>query len=129
MIHSMVVAIDSTDSSKLAQTFALDLAAKHGAKLTGIAVLDLPWIKRPMAMPIGGGAYRAHRDETLIANQTKELEEKLAAFDKLCTARGVTCQSIVALATGQRHRHNSFHTSNRGDDVVAIVAVAFQNEN
>lgn len=94
MIHSMVVAIDSTESSKQAQEFALTLATKYNAKLTGIAVLDLPWIKRPMMMPIGGGAYRAHRDETLIANQTKELEEKLQAFDQLCTARGVPCRGI-----------------------------------
>lgn len=130
MIHSLVVAIDSTESSKLAQSFALDLASKHNAKLAGIAVLDLPWIKRPMAMPIGGGAYRAHRDETLIANQTKELEEKLASFDKLCTARGVTCQSIEAEGSpdeklgqeAERHdaviigRETNFH-GQRGHDI------------
>lgn len=94
MIESLVVAIDSTESSQQAQRYALKLAAKYNAKLSGIAVLDLPWIKRPMMMPIGGGAYRAHRDETLIANQTHELEEKLKGFDSLCTAEGIDCRKI-----------------------------------
>ncbi len=94
MIKSMVVAIDSTESSKRAQEFAYALARKHSAKLTGIAVLDLPWIKRPMMMPIGGGAYRSHRDETLIANQGKELEDKLNAFNEACKSHGITCRGI-----------------------------------
>lgn len=94
MIKSMVVAIDSTESSKQAQEFAYTLAQKYSAELTGIAVLDLPWIKRPMMMPIGGGAYRARRDETLIATQSKELQEKMKAFRKTCEGHGITCSGI-----------------------------------
>ncbi len=94
MIHSVIVAVDSTDSSKKAQTFSLKLARECSAEVTGIAVLDTPWIKRPMAMPIGGGAYRAHRDETLIANQTKELDTKINEFRSYCDTEGVVCRWI-----------------------------------
>jgi nucleotide-binding universal stress UspA family protein len=92
MIRSIVVAIDSSESSKQAQAFALKLAKRFDATVTGIAVLDTPWIKRPMAMPIGAGHYRAHRDKTLIANQRKELSAKLAAFDQLCAKESIQCR-------------------------------------
>ena len=94
MIHSMVVAVDTTDSSRQAQAFALELAKEFNAKVTGIAVLDTPWIKRPMAMPIGGGSYRAHRDETLIAQQTEELDAKIKEFNVLCDAKSIQCRTI-----------------------------------
>ena len=51
MIKSMVVAIDSTESSARAQEYALTLAKRYNAELTGIAVLDVPWITAPMATP------------------------------------------------------------------------------
>ena len=94
MIKSVIVAVDSTDSSKQAQSFALDLAKECGASVTGIAVLDTPWIKRPMAMPIGGGSYRSHRDETLIADQAKELDTKIKEFCAYCDTKGIECRWI-----------------------------------
>ena len=90
----MVVAVDSTDSSKQAQAYTLQLAKRFNAKVTGIAVLDTPWIKRPMAMPIGGGSYHTHRDETLIAARDAELDEKINEFSGLCSSTGVDCRSI-----------------------------------
>lgn len=108
MIHSMIVAIDSTDSSRRAQTFALNLAKQCGASVTGIAVLDTPWIKRPMAMPIGGGSYRTHRDETIIANQSKELDAKIKEFCSLCDGEGVDCRWIeVAGSPSDKLNHEA----------------------
>src|SRR6056297_502908 len=94
MIHPLVVAIDSTDSSQRAQTVSLDLAKQFSASVTGIAVLDTAWIRRPMATPIGGRAYKAHRDETLIQHQHEELEAKIKAFDELCKKAGVKSRSL-----------------------------------
>ena len=94
MIHSMVAAVDSTDSSNQAQAHTMQLAKRFNAKVTGIAVLDTPWIKRPMAMPIGGGSYRTHRDETPIAACDAELDEKINEFSGLFSSTGVDCRSI-----------------------------------
>lgn len=130
MIHSIVVAVDSTESSKRAQTFALDMGKAYQAGVTGIAVLDKPWIKRPMAMPIGGGAYRAHRDETLIEQQTQEIQEKLDAFEKMGAASGVSCRRVGTTGSpdekldreAEQHdlviigRETNFH-GHRGNDI------------
>jgi len=96
MIKSMVVAIDSTESSARAQEYALTLAKRYNAELTGIAVLDVPWITAPMATPIGAGYYKAHRDQTILANQSQALDDKINAFRKLCDDAGVPARAVEA---------------------------------
>ena len=94
MIKSMVVAIDSTESSARAQEYALTLAKRYNAELTGIAVLDVPWITAPMATPIGGGYYKEHRDQTILANRSQLLDDKINAFRKLCEDAGVVARAV-----------------------------------
>ena len=94
MIHSLVVAVDSTNSSSEAQKYAIALAKRFSASITGIAVLDTPWIKRPMAQPIGAGSYRTHRDESLIAQRAEELEKKIAKFEQRCKAASINARSV-----------------------------------
>jgi nucleotide-binding universal stress UspA family protein len=94
MIKSIVVAIDSTESSSSAQEFAIGLAKKYRAEVTGIAVLDTPWVTRPMATPIGGGHYKGHRDETLLAEHRHTLDALVSAFRKKCENEGVPVRAL-----------------------------------
>ncbi len=94
MIKSIVVAIDSSDSSKCAQAFAIGLAKQHRAELTGIAVLDRPWVTRPMATPIGGGHYKDHRDEKLLADHRHTLDALVTAFRETCEREGVPVRAM-----------------------------------
>ena len=94
MIKSIVVAIDSTESSKSAQTYAIALAKQYNAELTGIAVLDTPWVTRPMATPIGGGHYKDHRDEKLLAEHRHILDAQVSAFRDQCHKEGVSVRAM-----------------------------------
>lgn len=94
MVKSIVVGLDGTESSFAAERLAVDLAKAHGAVLAGVGVLDVPWITAPQARPIGAGAYKAHRDETLLAKGRADLRARLAAFHKACEAAGVACREI-----------------------------------
>ncbi|MCA8927978.1 MAG: universal stress protein [Alphaproteobacteria bacterium] len=94
MIKSIVVAIDSTESSARAQDYALALAKRYHAEVTGIAVLDVPWITAPMATPIGGGYYKEHRDATVMAEHRETLDARINAFRKLCESEGVPMRAV-----------------------------------
>jgi nucleotide-binding universal stress UspA family protein len=94
MIKSIVVAIDATESSSCAQAYAIGLAKKHNAELTGIAVLDTPWVTRPMATPIGGGHYKGHRDEKLLAEHRHVLDAQVSAFRDQCHKEGVAVRAM-----------------------------------
>ena len=94
MIKSIVVAIDSTESSKSAQTYAIALAKQYNAELTGIAVLDTPWVTRPMATPIGGGHYKDHRYEKLLAEHRHILDAQVSAFRDQCHKEGVSVRAM-----------------------------------
>jgi len=94
MIKSIVVAIDSTEASSCAQTYAIGLAKYYSAELTGIAVLDTPWVTRPMSTPIGGGHYKGHRDEKLLADHRHRLDALVSAFRDQCLAEGVSVRAM-----------------------------------
>jgi len=94
MIKSIVVAVDSTQSSDKAQAYARRLAKRYGAALTGIAVLDVPWVTQTMATPIGGGHFKEHRDETVLARHKRTLGEKLENFHNACQAADIGSREI-----------------------------------
>ncbi len=94
MIKSMVVAVDTSESSVRAQAYAVTLAKRYNAELTGIAVLDTPWVTRPMAMPIGGGHYKDHRDEKMLAKQRSELDKRISEFRDYCRKEGVPARAV-----------------------------------
>lgn len=135
MIKSIVVAIDATESSSRAQAYAIGLAKTYSAELTGIAVLDRPWVTRPMATPIGGGHYKGHRDETLLESHRHTLDALVSAFRDQCQAGGVSVRALEVEGVpaeqiereADRHdlivigRDTNFHGVN-GQDIGDVVA-------
>ena len=80
MIRSILVALDDTETSRTALHFAIGMAKRRKALLTGIGVLDQPWLTAPEAVPIGGAAFKADLDMQLVEDakkHLKSLEEKL----------------------------------------------------
>ncbi len=94
MVKSIVVALDGTESSRAAQDLAIYLAKTHGAALTGLSVLDVPWITAPQARPIGTGIYKDHRDETLLTNARSMQRKRLEDFHAVVEREGLTCREI-----------------------------------
>ncbi len=94
MVKSIVVGLDGTDSSRAAEDLAIRLAKTHAAVLAGVGVLDVPHITAPQARPIGAGAYKEHRDETLLAKGRAALRTRLDGFHAACEAAGVNCKEM-----------------------------------
>ena len=96
MLKSIVVALDGSSSSANARRLAMDVARRTGASLVGLGVLDEPWITAPRAMPIGGGAYQAHRNEELLSQGRVKIEQRVSDFHAECQAASLNHSAIGA---------------------------------
>ena len=94
MIAKIVVAIDGTPASRVAQDLAIAIAKRQGAALTGVGVVDRPWATAPRAVPIGGGAYKAHRDQVVLEQLRQEVEAILRAFGEACRRADVPFATV-----------------------------------
>ena len=120
MIRSALLALDNSPSSKIAVEMAIALcqryAEKHNGRtdaihLSGVAVVDLPGIKAPTSVPIGAGAYKKQRDETLLKEAQERMEQILHAFEQRCLAENIpySCIPSEGLPYEQIERHALSH--------------------
>ncbi|WDI44472.1 universal stress protein [Bremerella sp. P1] len=125
MIRSALIALDNSPSSKTALDMAIAFCHRYAAHedgrsgcihLSGVAVVDIPGIKTPTSLPIGAGAYKKHRDETLISEAKQRAEEILQNFETRCKEAEVPFTAIPSegLPYEQIERHALRH------DVVLI---------
>jgi nucleotide-binding universal stress UspA family protein len=94
MLRSALVALDDSAYREAATTLALDWAARFGARLLGVAVLDEPSIRGPEAVPLGAGGYKMARDEARMADAHSRVVRFLDEFRKRGGAAGVTAEVI-----------------------------------
>ena len=94
MIKSIIVAVDESAPSQAAQDLAMRIASENGASLTGMGVVDRPWITHGTATPIGGGAFKQHRDEVLLEKNRATVEARLVAFHERCGAAGIASSEL-----------------------------------
>ncbi len=135
MLKSVLVAIDGTDAALSGMALARRLAQRHGAKLTGLAVVDVPFITAPEATPIGGSYYKAHKDADLVKRADEQARTMLAVFDADCRRDGVASTALEREGDPYEHllglvdvhdlvvigRDTSFH-SVASDAITATVA-------
>lgn len=94
MLRSILIALDETAASTAAQQFAIDLAKRFGAEITGLAVLDRVHIAAPTAVGIGGFAYKEHRDQVKLEQARAFLVQLEQRFRSSCEAGGVEWQVV-----------------------------------
>lgn len=81
----ILLALDSSKAGTTAQEYAIDLAKRFNATLTGIGVLDTPWITAAQPEPLGGSAFKMHRDDLVIRQSKEHLDALLDEFRSACT--------------------------------------------
>ncbi len=96
MLRSILVALDSTPASAAAQRLAVDLAKRHDCDLTGFAVLDRAHITPPMAVGIGGMAYKEHLDKVKLEEARTFIAELEKSFRQICEAAGIRWQMLAS---------------------------------
>lgn len=94
MLKSLLVAIDETKGSQVAQDLSIALAKRLGASIKGLAVLDKPWIEAPRARPIGTGYYHEHRVASLRKSMSRKLHDLVDSFDDQCETAKVSFELI-----------------------------------
>jgi len=93
MLRSILVALDDTPGAVAARDAAIALARATGAKLTAAVVLDRPHTQNPHeAVPIGAGAFKAHRDAVLT--EQAEQDAKAALSDCAAAAGGLSYETL-----------------------------------
>lgn len=115
-MKSALVTLDGSSSSNDARKYAIELATRFGFRLGGLGVVDVPTIEAGAAAPIGGGSFKADRDQALIEDARKKVKTFLSAFGRACTAAKVdhTSRAIDGLP------YDVINRESRRDDVVII---------
>lgn len=137
MLRSMLVGIDGSEYSMAAVELGIQWAQRSGAVLVGLGIIDAPTISKPEPMPLGGSAYRAHRDASLLADASHKVERFLEHCARRCAEADVTCQlrqdiglpAEQILLEAQRYdlvllgQHTFFHfeTQQQPDDTLPMV--------
>lgn len=98
MIKSILVTLDDSESSVSAKKLGVALAKEHKASVTGIGVLDQPWIAAPEAIPLGGAAFKVELDEKLLQDTRRRVHKLEKDFTAFCKEEKV--DSTIIDATG-----------------------------
>lgn len=89
MLKSIIVGVSGSPCSHEAAKLAIQWAKTHQAKLVGVGVLDDELLAPAEAVPLGGGAIKAERDQIVLAAAEHRLDEALQEFERACRAADV----------------------------------------
>lgn len=96
MIKKVLVVLDNSKPGLMAQKYAIKLTASNNASLTGLAILDTPWITAAQPEPLGGAAFKVHRDDVVLRQSQEHVEYLLAEFKKDADGAKLDFQGVEA---------------------------------
>lgn len=96
MIKSILVALDDSRSNESAKKLSVLLTNSHKASLTGIGVLDEPWIAAPEAIPLGGVAFKVDLDAQFLEDAKHHIHKIEREFTKYCKSHNIDCTIVDA---------------------------------
>jgi len=89
MLRSLLIGLDTTQASSHAESIALDLAKSHAASVSGVSVIDVPYLTAPEAIPIGGAYYKFAKDVALLKQAHEQSRTVLERFEERCRTLAV----------------------------------------
>ncbi len=90
MIKRILVPLDPSPYSEAALAWAVFMAKRHGAEVTGLVVLDFPGIRRSIGpVPLGGSTYAERLQESRAEEAKKRIRALLSDFARKCDAAEV----------------------------------------
>ncbi len=94
MLRTMLVGLDGSADSEAALDLGLRWAKRLDAMLVGMGIIDEPEICEPEPVPLGGGYYKARRDQVLLNEARRKADEILGRFGVRCAEAGVACKEL-----------------------------------
>ena len=93
-MKSILVGANGNDWSRVARNLAIDWAKRLGSHVTFIAILDVDDLTAGQATGMMGASFKAQRDEKVVANWRRRLEEALADAAQTAEAAGIPHETI-----------------------------------
>jgi nucleotide-binding universal stress UspA family protein len=94
VIRRLLVAMDGTAHAEAAAALAIDWGRRFGPELVGLGIFDELSVSPREAVPLGGTAYKHHRDEVRRAEAHERITRFLAEFRRRCVEAGVRCEVV-----------------------------------
>ncbi len=95
MLKRILVVLDGSEASEATRKLAVRMAKEFNADLTGVGIIDTPWITAAQPEPLGGAAYKIHRDYEVIKQTRARIKEMLAEYSAKCKKDGVSCTTVA----------------------------------
>lgn len=94
MPQAVLIGLDGSEYSRTATDLGIRFSRKHGASLTGMAVVDEPGICSPGPVPLGGGSAKRAREQVQLSEAHQKTESFLEAFSTQCASAKVHPSSV-----------------------------------
>jgi nucleotide-binding universal stress UspA family protein len=94
MLRSILVALDESPWSEAATSLALEWAARFGARLVGLGIVDTHSIMGPEFVSVGATEFKRRRDEARIADANKRVAGVLDRFRSRCAEAGIQASTL-----------------------------------
>lgn len=94
MARTMLVAIKPGAGNQAVTKFAQQLAQRYTLSLSGVVILD-PSELHPESVPLGGDAFRTHRDNTLLEQSRRMASLDMDEFVRSCGDLGIPCEGTI----------------------------------
>ncbi len=91
MLKRILVVLDGSETAEATRKLAVQMAKEFNAELTGVGIVDTPWITAAQPEPLGGAAYKIHRDYEVIRQTRERIKQMLAEYRQKCQKDGVVC--------------------------------------
>jgi nucleotide-binding universal stress UspA family protein len=96
MIRRILVGLSGPSQAEALVPHAIDVAARHGAALTGAATVDLAELENVGPVPLGGGAAASELREHRVQTAIRERDAAVATLALAAEAAGVACRIVAA---------------------------------
>ena len=97
MLKNILVGLDGSADGWAGADLAFRWAARSGAAVIGLGVVDEPGIRSPEMAPIGGESFKEPRDAAIMARARRKVEEFLDEFRRRAVAAGVPVRAMEVL--------------------------------
>ncbi len=96
MLRSIVVALKPADSQAACIDYAVSLAERLRLRIEGLSVVDLEQLAADEPVPLGGTAYKVHRDEQRIECARQQAAGLVQALESAGRAKSLDCHALVS---------------------------------
>ena len=89
MIKRILLGLGGTPFTDIAIERAVELAKAHGARITGVTVVDIKQLIQVGPVPPGGGVYASRLREKRLSITEDRIEEAIEKFKKKCAESNI----------------------------------------